>query len=104
MPMSTTVSCSTHPWNFQRDELSAQSRPAQSQFEKRPPTSLRCDRRLRLLSLLWCGLAAFVFSAQSQTAQQEPLPGPDSHETGQGPHGHLFGTGVASARAFKTME
>ena len=21
----------------------------------------------------------------------EPLPGPDSHETGQGPHGHLFG-------------
>jgi hypothetical protein len=23
--------------------------------------------------------------------QQEPIPGPDSHETGQGPHGHLFG-------------
>ena len=30
-------------------------------------------------------------SAHSQTVQEEPLPGPDSHETGQGPHGHLFG-------------
>jgi carbohydrate-selective porin OprB len=33
----------------------------------------------------------FALSAHSQSAQQEPLPGPDSHETGQGPHGHLFG-------------
>ena len=43
---------------------------------------------LRLL-VLGCGLG--VFAAHSQTTQQEPLPGPDSHETGQGPHGHLFG-------------
>jgi porin len=43
---------------------------------------------LRLLVLGWC---LCVFSAHSQTRQQEPLPGPDSHETGQGPHGHLFG-------------
>ncbi len=43
---------------------------------------------LRLL-VLGCGLC--VFPAHSQTTQQEPLPGPDSHETGQGPHGHLFG-------------
>ena len=48
-------------------------------------------RHLRFLFLLWCGLCVFTFSAHSQTAQEEPLPGPDSHETGQGPHGHLFG-------------
>ncbi len=33
----------------------------------------------------------FAFPAYSQTAQQEPLPGPDTHEPGQGPHGHRFG-------------
>jgi hypothetical protein len=27
----------------------------------------------------------------SQLGQQETLSGPDGHETGQGPHGHLFG-------------
>jgi porin len=48
-------------------------------------------RQLRCLFLLWTGLYAFAFPAHSQTWQQEPLPGPDSHETGQGPHGHLFG-------------
>src|ERR1700688_3168716 len=37
------------------------------------------------------GLSLFALPVRSQTAQQEPLPGPDSHETGQGPHGHLFG-------------
>ena len=43
---------------------------------------------------LWLSLGSclFAFPARSQTAQQEPLPGPDSHETGQGPHGHLFGS------------
>jgi porin len=45
---------------------------------------------LRLLVLV-CGLGLFACSAHAQTTQQEPLPGPDSHETGQGPHGHLFG-------------
>jgi len=29
---------------------------------------------------------------RSQILQEETLSGPDSHETGQGPHGHLFGT------------
>lgn len=38
------------------------------------------------------GVCLFALPVCSQTAQQEPLPGPDSHETGQGPHGHLFGT------------
>src|ERR1700691_503856 len=37
------------------------------------------------------GLSLLALPVRSQTAQQEPLPGPDSHETGQGPHGHLFG-------------
>lgn len=50
-------------------------------------------RQLRILFpsflfLLWCGLCVFAFTAR---AQEEPPPGPDSHETGQGPHGHLFG-------------
>jgi carbohydrate-selective porin OprB len=33
----------------------------------------------------------FAISAFPQAAQEETLSGPDSHETGQGPHGHLFG-------------
>lgn len=46
----------------------------------------------KLTSKLVC-LAVCLFAARaySQAAQEEPLPGPDSHETGQGPHGHLFG-------------
>jgi carbohydrate-selective porin OprB len=37
------------------------------------------------------GLCISVTSAHSQDAIGETLTGPDSHETGQGPHGHLFG-------------
>jgi carbohydrate-selective porin OprB len=48
-------------------------------------------RHLRLLFLLSYGLCVLAVPARCQTAQEEPLPGPDSHETGQGPHGHLFG-------------
>jgi porin len=48
-------------------------------------------RQLRFLFLLWTGLYVFALPAHSQSAQHEPVPGPDSHETGQGPHGHLFG-------------
>jgi carbohydrate-selective porin OprB len=46
---------------------------------------------LRFLFLALCALFTFAFPARSQVAQEEPVPGPDSHETGQGPHGHLFG-------------
>jgi hypothetical protein len=49
-----------------------------------------CERRF--LSCLVLGVCLLASPARSQTAQQEPLPGPDSHETGQGPHGHLLGT------------
>jgi carbohydrate-selective porin OprB len=46
---------------------------------------------MSVLFFLSLGLCMFVLPVCSQTPQEEPLPGPDSHETGQGPHGHLFG-------------
>jgi porin len=49
-------------------------------------------RQLRSLFALWCALCGFAFQANSQILQEETLSGPDSHETGQGPHAHLFGT------------
>lgn len=36
-----------------------------------------------------CGLAVPIYTQGQQP--EETLSGPDSHETGQGPHGHLFG-------------
>jgi porin len=50
-----------------------------------------CKRQLQFQVLLWFGLCVWAPPAHSQTAQEETLSGPDSHETGQGPHGHLFG-------------
>jgi porin len=52
----------------------------------------RCGKQLQFLFLLCFGLCLLAFPAHSQNSEQEPVPGPDSHETGQGPHGHLFGT------------
>jgi carbohydrate-selective porin OprB len=49
------------------------------------------SRQLPFLFLLWFVLCVFALPAYSQAAQEETLSGPDSHETGQGPHGHLFG-------------
>jgi carbohydrate-selective porin OprB len=40
---------------------------------------------------VWFGWCICAAPAQSQPSQEETLSGPDSHETGQGPHGHLFG-------------
>jgi porin len=48
-------------------------------------------RKHRFLLPLWCGFYVFAFPANSQTLQEETLSGPDSHETGEGPHGHLLG-------------
>jgi porin len=45
----------------------------------------------KFVCLLWAVWYGFAATAFSQAAQEEPTPGPDSHETGQGPHGHLFG-------------
>ncbi len=44
-----------------------------------------------VLFSLSLGLCLFALPVCSQTLQEETLAGPDSHETGQGPHGHLFG-------------
>lgn len=45
-----------------------------------------------ILFLLWFACWIFLPPAHSQTMEEEEtLAGPDSHETGQGPHGHLFG-------------
>jgi len=45
---------------------------------------------LHLLLALGCVLG-LALPAYSQEPQEEPPPGPDSHETGKGPRGHLFG-------------
>ncbi len=41
--------------------------------------------------IVWAALSVFVARTYSQTTPEETLSGPDSHETGQGPHGHLLG-------------
>src|ERR1700723_815022 len=48
--------------------------------------------RCRFLFFLGLSVCLFAFPVVSQTSHQEPRAGPDRHETGQGPHGHLFGT------------
>jgi porin len=45
----------------------------------------------KLVLLVWAALYVFAARAHGQTDLGETLSGPDSHETGQGPHGHLFG-------------
>src|SRR5215813_10301734 len=45
----------------------------------------------RIVCLLWSVVCLFAIPAFAQTQVEETLSGPDSHETGQGPHGHLFG-------------
>ena len=43
----------------------------------------------RAVILVWAALSVFAARAYPQIG--ETLSGPDSHETGQGPHGHLLG-------------
>ena len=52
--------------------------------------SIRTRRGLpgKLVFLVWVALCFFEARAYSQTGIGETLSGPDSHETGQGPHGH----------------
>src|SRR6202158_52490 len=50
-----------------------------------------CGRQCRLLFSLGLSACRFAFPVRSQPPQEDPLPGPDSHETGQGLHGHLLG-------------
>ena len=49
-------------------------------------------RMLRMALLACSGFCTLVVPAFLQGQRpEETLSGPDSHETGQGPHGHLFG-------------
>lgn len=41
--------------------------------------------------MLWAALYLLVARAHPQQTHEETLSGPDSHETGWGPHGHLLG-------------
>lgn len=53
-------------------------------------TSQTYSELLCLMLALGCALC-LPLPGYSQEPQEEPPAGPDSHETGQGPHGHLFG-------------
>jgi len=48
-------------------------------------------RMLRNAALISLGCFVMAASAYSQVRQDERLAGSDSHETGQGPHGHFLG-------------
>ena len=86
MPMCVSDYAATHPWSSPSADKSTQLR-----LERQHSTHLICGQELQLLFRLVCVLYVFASPVHSQTTQEEPLPGPDSHETGQGPHGHLFG-------------
>jgi hypothetical protein len=86
MPMCVSDYAATHSSNSPSEDKSRQAR-----LEKRPSTLLIDSQELQLLFLLAYVLCVLASPAHSRTAKEEPLPGPDSHETGQGPHGHLFG-------------
>jgi carbohydrate-selective porin OprB len=45
----------------------------------------------KLVLVVWAAFCIFAARAHCQTGLGETLSGPDSHETGQGPRGHLFG-------------
>src|ERR1700683_1392602 len=45
----------------------------------------------KLPCAIWFAVCIFAFSASAQSLPDEANSGPDSHETGQGPHGHLLG-------------
>src|SRR5258708_34281656 len=68
-------------------------RRAREGVEEWGKRQIRCMRWLagKLVFLVWTVLCICAARAYSQDAQDETLSGPDSHETGQGPHGHLLG-------------
>lgn len=58
--------------------------------------SLPCEGRPQrpapgIVFLLCFGVCVLTLPAYSQVARDETLSGPDNHETGQGPHGHVLG-------------
>jgi porin len=61
---------------------------AESRRSDRSSTNVRM---LQVAVLLLCSFSILAAPIRSQDQHDETLGGPDSHETGQGPHGHLFG-------------
>src|SRR5882757_8202178 len=47
--------------------------------------------RMVFALFLLCSIRAIASQDLPPTSQEETLSGPDSHETGQGPYGHLLG-------------
>ena len=70
---------------------SVSGQPPQEHGGLKKPT--RTMQRLirKVVCVMSAALCLFVARAHSQEAQEETLGGPDSHETGQGPHGRIFG-------------
>src|SRR5258705_5963086 len=73
-----------------RGSVSSQATTGARRPEKGPTRTMQRLTR-KLVCVMWAALCLFVPRAYAQEAQEETLGGPDSHETGQGPHGHLFG-------------
>src|SRR5258708_38322402 len=71
-------------------EMSDLTIPAEEEESQVMRGSYMYGRRLGFLFLLWSGLYAFALPAHSQSAQEEPLPGPDSQQQDLAPHGRLF--------------
>ena len=65
--------------------------PPQEHGGLKKPTRTMQRLTRKVVCVMSAALCLFVARAYSQEAQEETLGGPDSHETGQGPHGHLFG-------------
>jgi porin len=83
----TALGAIGHPIN---DLISKRGSPSRFDHMRRKRFYMY-GRQLRFPFLLCCALCVFAFPANSQILQEETLSGPDSHETGQDPHGHLFG-------------
>jgi carbohydrate-selective porin OprB len=86
--------CSMHTAASARRDLGWPGRDVRDLMSwalKKAITLVDYARMLRIAFLVWSGFCALAVQAYSQEQQEEPVPGPDSHETGQGPHGHLFG-------------
>jgi hypothetical protein len=71
MPMCVSDHAATHPCYSPSADKSTQLR-----VEQQPSTLLICGQQSPLLFILVCVLCASASPAHSQTAQEEPLPGP----------------------------
>src|SRR5260370_25761678 len=70
---------------------SSQAPRADCRIHPATKLSTRHNRMLRIVALFCSGFLILVSTLSAQITQEETLSGPDSHETGQGPHGHLLG-------------